>query len=219
MTTPWARRLALSAHSARRLALSAGLFAAVWIIPAAAKPRAAPTSAPVLVRVLLETEKGEIELEIDSTHAPITAKNFLRYVDGAYYDGGRFHRTVRADNQPNDSVKIAVIQAGISSSAIGDGFPAIPLERTTTTGLHHIDGAISMARAQVLNSARSDFFICVGAQPALDSGGKRAVDRQGFAVFGRVVRGMDVVRAINASNATAQTLTPPIGIRKARRIK
>ncbi|HEY8258739.1 MAG TPA: peptidylprolyl isomerase [Gemmatimonadales bacterium] len=167
--------------------------------------------------VLLTTSLGEIEVEVDSVDAPTTSANFLRYVDlGFYGNFGRFHRTVRSDNQPNDKVKIGVIQAGLAPYR-AQNFPPISLERTNLTGLHHLDGTISMARDGP-NTATSDFFICVGNQPALDYGGKRNPDGQGFAAFGRVIRGMDVVKKIQESSARGQTLTPAIRILKAVRI-
>jgi peptidyl-prolyl cis-trans isomerase A (cyclophilin A) len=120
-------------------------------------------------------------------------------------------RTVRGDNQPNDSVKIDVVQASPDAARSAEQFPPISLERTSITGITHHDGTISMARNGP-DTARSSFFICVGDQPALDFGGRRNPDGQGFAAFGRVVRGMDVVRRIHASPASEQRLTPPIGI-------
>jgi len=171
------------------------------------------------VRVLVQTERGDIVLEIDATHAPLTAANFLRYVDAGHYDGGTFHRTVKLDNQPDSPVKIEVIQAGVSPDRVKDGFPPIPLERTSVTGLRHTDGTISMARGQP-DSASSGWFICINDQPSLDFGGARNPDGQGFAAFGRVLQGMDVVRAIQrAPNTDAQRLTPPIRILKAARIR
>jgi peptidyl-prolyl cis-trans isomerase A (cyclophilin A) len=163
------------------------------------------------VRVLIQTQLGDIELELDAVHAPITTANFLKYVDAHLYDGGEFHRTVTVDNQPNNQVKIQVIQGGIPVSREKDSFAPITLERTSKTGLKHKDGTISMARDEP-DTATSDFFMCVGDQPELDFGGKRNPDGQGFAAFGRVVRGMDVVRKIQASPAVEQRLTPPIKI-------
>jgi peptidyl-prolyl cis-trans isomerase A (cyclophilin A) len=162
-------------------------------------------------RVIIETDLGNIEVEIDTVHAPHTAANFLRYVDLGFYRFGRFHRTVRADNQPDSKVKIAVVQAGLDSFRVKD-FPPIKLERTSVTKLQHKDGTISMARDGP-DTGTSDFFICVGDQPALDYGGKRNPDGQGFAAFGRVVLGMDVVRRINAAPAKGQTLRPAVPIR------
>ncbi len=171
---------------------------------------------PKVVRVLIETEKGDIEVELDAAKAPATVANFLRYVDNKFYDGGRFHRTVTPDNQPNNKVKIEVIQAGINPDKVKDEFAPIKLERTRDTKLAHKDGTISMARAGP-DTATSDFFICVGDQPELDFGGKRNPDGQGFAAFGKVVKGMDVVKKIQAAKAEGQTLAPPIKIVKVTR--
>jgi peptidyl-prolyl cis-trans isomerase A (cyclophilin A) len=151
-----------------------------------------------------------MEVEVDTVRAPVTGQNFLRYVDQGSYRGGRFHRTVRPDNQPDDRVKIEVIQGGPDSLRVKD-FPPIKLERTSETGLAHRDGTISMARDGP-DTATSDFFICLGDQPELDFGGKRNPDGQGFAAFGRVVRGMDVARQIQTARAQGQRLIPPIEI-------
>jgi peptidyl-prolyl cis-trans isomerase A (cyclophilin A) len=168
-------------------------------------------------RVLIRTQRGDIEVEVDTARAPVTAANFLRYVDGGFYAGGRFHRTVRLSNQPGQPVKIEVIQAGINPSRESEGFPPIALERTGLTGLRHLDGVVSMARDGP-DTATSDFFICIGDQPSLDQGGRRNPDGQGFAAFGRVVKGMEVVRAIQGHPADGQHLTPPIAIRSAQRL-
>jgi peptidyl-prolyl cis-trans isomerase A (cyclophilin A) len=168
------------------------------------------------VRVVLRTEFGEIEVELGPAKAPLTTANFLRYVDGKFYDGGVFHRTVRADNQPGDKVRIGVVQAGIDPKRQKDEHAPIKLERTRDTKLAHKDGTISMARDGP-DTATSDFFLCVGDQPELDFGGKRNPDGQGFAAFGRVVRGMEVVKKIQATSADGQKLTPPVKILKALR--
>ena len=167
------------------------------------------------VRVLIQTEMGDIEAEIDTVHAPISAANFLKYVDGGHYDGGRFHRTVkiRPDNQPQNEIKIEVIQASANPERRRDGFPPIPLERTNKTGLKHKDGTLSMARNGP-DTATSSFSICIGDQPELDFGGKRNPDGQGFAAFGQVIKGMDVVKKIQAAPAEEQQLKPPIKILK-----
>ena len=168
------------------------------------------------VRVVVRTDRGDIEVELDAARAPKTAANFLRYVDAGLYDGGRFHRTVTPANQPDSKVKIEVIQAGVNPAKAKDEFPPVKLERTRDTGLSHKDGTISMARDGP-DTATGDFFVCVGAQPELDFGGKRNPDGQGFAAFGRVVKGMDVVRAIQKAPAGGQALTPPVRIAKASR--
>jgi peptidyl-prolyl cis-trans isomerase A (cyclophilin A) len=177
---------------------------------------ASPLRAQPLPHVVFRTDRGEIEVEVDTIRAPITGKNFLRYVDGGFFTNGSFHRVVREDNQPNDSIRIDVIQAGASREKRGQGFPPIELERTSVTGLRHLDGTISMARAGV-NSATSSFFICLGPQPALDFGGMRNPDGQGFAAFGRVVRGLDVARRIHREAANGQTLVAPVVIHDAAR--
>jgi peptidyl-prolyl cis-trans isomerase A (cyclophilin A) len=112
-----------------------------------------------------------------------------------------------------------IIQAGINPDRRKDGFPAIPLERTSVTGLKHVVGTISMARAPQADTATSDFFICLDDQPSLDFGGHRFDDGQGAAAFGRVVKGMDVVRRIQQQPVNGQSLTPPIQIVRAARIQ
>ena len=174
-------------------------------------PSATSASLDDPVRVVVETDVGAFELEVDIDRAPVTAANFLRYVDGGHYDGGVFHRTVHEENQPNDSIRIAVIQGGRNRDAAVEGFPPIELERTSDTGIMHRDGAVSMARGGP-DTATHSFFICVGDQPSLDFGGMRNPDGQGFAAFGSVVEGMDVVRAIHRAPYEAQALTPPVGI-------
>ena len=171
---------------------------------------------PGLVRLVIETERGDIAVTLDSAHAPRTVANFLRYVDGGFYTGGVFHRTVTPSNQPTDGVRIEVIQGAANPVRQAPEFPAIELEPTSATGLKHLEGTISMARAGP-NTATSDFFICIGDQPALDFGGRRNPDGQGFAAFGRVTSGMSVVRAIQRSAAQGQRLTPPVRIRRIRR--
>ncbi|ACL67070.1 peptidyl-prolyl cis-trans isomerase cyclophilin type [Anaeromyxobacter dehalogenans 2CP-1] len=175
----------------------------------------AASPAPARVHVVMTTELGELEVEVDAARAPATAANFLRYVREGRYDGGRFHRTVRADNQPGDAVKIDVVQAGVAPAHGEHDHAPIRLERTRDTGLRHVDGAIAMARAGP-DTATSDFFVCVGPQPDLDFGGRRNPDGQGFAAFGRIVRGMDVVRRIHRAAVKGQALSPPIRILAAR---
>ena len=166
--------------------------------------------------VLISTTLGEIKVELDPIHAPITTGNFLKYVDLGRYAGGRFHRTVTLANQPDKKTKIEVIQAGVNPAKQKADLPPIKLERTNLTGILHTSGTISMARDGA-DSATSDFFICIGDQPELDYGGKRNPDGQGFAAFGKVTLGMDVVRKIQASPAKDQTLDPPIVINSIRR--
>lgn len=180
-----------------------GLLAAFVFATAADDPK------PIMV--VIKTDAGDIEAELDAAKAPNTVANFLKYVDGKFYENGRFHRTVTPDNQPMNKVKIEVIQAGPNPEKEKDGFPAIKLERTRDTKLLHKDGTLSMARAGV-DTATWDFFICVGDQPELDFGGKRNPDGQGFAAFGKVTKGMDVVKKIQKSAADGQMLKPPVKI-------
>ena len=163
------------------------------------------------VTVLVVTDLGEITVAIDTGQSPHTAANFLRYVDAGAYDGGQFHRTVTMQNQPNNDVRIEVIQASVNRGRSEDSFEPIQLERTSVTGLRHIDGAISMARGGP-DTATSSFFFCIGNQPSLDFGGNRNPDGQGFAAFGHVVSGSEVVRQIQMQPADGQRLDPPIRI-------
>jgi peptidyl-prolyl cis-trans isomerase A (cyclophilin A) len=180
-----------------------------------------PAAAAVVV--VFETELGAITMEIDSARAPVTAANFLKYVDGKFYDGGVVNRAVRPDNTVRHDVEIQVIQFQSDSARRREMFPPIPLERTSVTGLKHVDGALSMARSGP-DSATSSFSIMIGDQLSLDFGGARNADGQGFAVFGRVIAGMDVVKKIQGSKTSAgpgayrtETLDPPIKIISARR--
>jgi peptidyl-prolyl cis-trans isomerase A (cyclophilin A) len=174
--------------------------------------------------VVFETGKGTIELDVDGVHAPVTAANFLRYVDAGLFDGGTVNRAVRPDNTVRHDVEIQVIQFQIDEARNRQEFPPIPLERTSVTGLKHVDGTISMARDGP-DTATGSFSIVIGDQPSMDFGGHRNPDGQGFAAFGHVVRGMDVVTAIHASptgNAGpygTESLSPPIRILKAYRRK
>ena len=163
--------------------------------------------------VVIRTELGDIRVEIYEKEAPVTAANFLKYVDEGLYKGGTFYRTVTMDNQPNNEVKIEVIQGGMRLGRADErpAFPPIEHETTDKTGILHKEGVISMARSKP-GSATSEIFICIGDQPELDFGGKRNPDGQGFAAFGKVVQGMDVVREIQKQPVEGQRLTPAIQI-------
>jgi peptidyl-prolyl cis-trans isomerase A (cyclophilin A) len=168
--------------------------------------------------VALFTSAGEIDINVDQTHAPKTAANFISNVKRGAYTNGAFFRTVTThpDNQPNKtrSVKIDVIQAR-NAPSFRIGSP-VAFEPTSVTGLKHRDGTVSMARTDVQRSATTNFFICIGAQPSLDDGGRRSADHRGFAAFGQVVHGMDVVRAIQRSpQKNSQLLIQPVIIRRA----
>ena len=177
-----------------------------WVAAKAAEPT---------VRIV--TDLGNIMVVVDALHAPISAANFLRYVDQGFYDGGSFHRTVTVDNQPDKAVKIEVIQGGINPRRQQEEFAPIALERTSVTGIKHLAGVVSMARDEP-DTATSDFFICITDEPSLDFGGDRNPDGQGFAAFGRVVRGMEIVRRIQQAKANGQILTPSVKILSVRRV-
>ncbi len=164
---------------------------------------------------IIKTTLGDISIVLYAKKAPVTVANFLRYVDAHLYDSTSFFRAVRLNNQPNNAVKIEVIQGGEVDST--KQFAPIPLETTTQTGLHHVNGTISMARSEPA-SATCDFFICINDQPALDYGGKRNPDGQGFAAFGKVTDGMDVVKKIQQLYPDqAQYFTPVVTILSIRR--
>ena len=188
----------------------------------AAASVAAQTSAtpPATVRVVLQTALGAITVELATAAAPITAANFLRYVDAGRFDGAGFYRAVKTTDKP----LTGLLQGGLASAA-AKPFPSIAHESTAQTGLRHRDGTISMARYDP-GTAASEFFVCVGDQPSLDADPTLPGDNAGFAAFGRIVAGMDVARAIlrapispTAGEGTmkGQMLDPVVAITTARR--
>lgn len=169
------------------------------------------------INCMVKTSLGDISIELYPKNAPITVANFLRYVDAHLFDSSSFFRAVRLDNQPNNNIKIEVIQGGIKDSA--KELAPIPIETTQQTGLLHKDGTISMARGAP-NSAAGSFFICINDQPSLDYGGKRNPDGQGFAAFGKVTKGMDIVKKIQLLYPEqGQYFNPPVKIISIRRVK
>ena len=191
---------------------SIGMAAAIILLSASWPGASAAQSLP---RVMIRTEVGSLEVEVDTINAPDAAGNFLRHVDHGAYQAGRFHRTVRAEKQPGGKDEIELIQGGPSPSRAKDLSP-IALERKKDTGLSLGGEATSIPRGGVDEAAASDFFIRVARQPEL---GRLEPGGQGFAVFGRVVRGIEVVRLIHTARAQDQTLTPPIGILDVTRVK
>ena len=172
----------------------------------------------LLPQVKMKTELGDIIIEIDTINAPVTAANFLKYVDDKIFNSAFFYRVVRMDNQPNNEVKIEVIQGGLGFDESPLSLSPIEHETTDKTGILHKDGVISMARMEP-GTGSSEIFICVGDQPELDFGGKRNPDGQGFAAFGKVVEGMDVVREIQSRPDKDQMLVTPVNIIEVVRIK
>lgn len=201
------------------------LAAASLAFAAACTPEAPPPpveSQETVVRVLIQTEAGDIRLELYPDRAPVSVANFAALAEAGVYDGASFYRTVREDNDPNPdlSKRIDVIQGGAGF----DGLPGaanIAHEPTGETGLSHVAGAISMARLAP-GTASSEFFIVVNDSTSLDAGpGSRNPDEAGYAVFGMVTHGMDVVRAIWRAQVggeapipvvEGQILLPPVRI-------
>ena len=161
--------------------------------------------------VRISTEIGEIEIKIFEKEAPVTATNFLEYIKKGMFKNACFYRVVNMENQPDDDIKIEVIQGGLGWSDSIPGLGSIKHETTDITGIKHLDGTLSMARDKP-GSASSEFFICINNQPELDYGGKRNPDGQGFAAFGKVIKGMDVVRKIQKLDNTNQMLDSPVMI-------
>jgi len=182
---------------------------------AATRPRAAPAQA---VRTRVETELGSFVIEVDPEVAPVTVAHYLAHVDRGLLDGGAVYRIVTLANQaPETRHKIEVVQWGMNRP--DDKPPPLPPivhETTRQSGLRHLDGTVSMARAQP-GSATAEYFVCVGDQPELDFGGGRNPDGLGFAAFGRVVDGMDVIRALHSRGEADQYLAQPIRVRSVRR--
>jgi peptidyl-prolyl cis-trans isomerase A (cyclophilin A) len=174
------------------------------------------------VRVIFETELGPITMDVDVARAPITATNFLRYVDGNFYGDGMINRAVRPDNTVRHDVEVQVIQFQGNPAREDELFPPIPMERTSVTGLRNVKGGLSMARLGP-DTATVSFSILIDDQPEMDFGGRRNADGQGFAVFGQVVDGWDVIKKIHQSHTgtdgeyKTETLDPPIKILRAYR--
>lgn len=167
-------------------------------------------------KIKIITEFGEVIVELNKEKAPLTVENFLKYVDGGYYKNTSFYRSVNINNQPDDSIKINVLQGGIWEDK--QLFNPIEHETTEKTGIKHKKGTISMARLAP-GTAMDDFFICIDDQPELDFGGKRNKDGQGFAAFGKIISGMDIIIKIHQMSAEGQFLNPKIKIKDIQRIE
>lgn len=173
---------------------------------------------PESTRVQLETSEGAIVVAVDPRRAPVTAANFLRYVDQGRFEGAAFYRAMKV------GPAAGLVQGGVDPHR---ALPPIAHEPTTRTGLSHTDGAVSLAR-YAPGTATADFFITVGDMTFLDANPAAPGDNAGFAVFARVVEGMDVVRRILAAPTSptegegamrGQMLSPRIAIRSARRVE
>lgn len=169
--------------------------------------------AQTLPKVAISTTEGVIVVEIDTVNAPITGNNFLKHIARGTYENAVFYRVVRPDNQPRNSVKIEVVQGGLFTDVRFEKIEPVAHESTQQTGLKHLNGTVSMAR-MAPGSASTEFFICVKDQPELDFAGKRNPDGQGFAAFGHVIAGMEVVGRIQQMKDEKQTLLEPVKINR-----
>lgn len=165
-------------------------------------------------KVEIQTYKGLIIVELDIKNAPITAGNFLKLVKQGVYDGGSFYRSVRGGpSDQNNKYSIQVVQGGIARKANSPKVDPIPHETTQDTGIKHKNMTISMARGEP-GTASSEFFICLNDEPELDFGGRRNPDGQGFAAFGRVLVGEDIVHKVWGSSAIGEDIDPVVIIHK-----
>lgn len=168
------------------------------------------------VKCEIQTSMGNIIIELYQDKAPITVSNFLKYVDNGLYDNSSFFRVCTPQNEADREIKIEVIQGGEVDEE--NNFPPIKMETTELTGIKHLNGTISMARMEP-DTATSQFFICINDQPELDYKGKRNPDGQGFAAFGKVTKGMDVVLEIQKQKDEGQYLLEPILIKTIKKIE
>lgn len=168
------------------------------------------------INCVIKTSLGDIYIELYPEKASITVSNFMKYVDNDLFKNASFFRTCTPENEADRDIKIEVIQGGdIAEEKL---FAPIPIETTDQTKILHKNGTISMARSEP-NTAQSNFFICINNQPELDFKGKRNPDGQGFAAFGQVTKGMDVVIQIQAQKNEGQMMPNPIVIYTIKRIK
>lgn len=169
--------------------------------------------------VAISTKFGNIEVELYPEQAPETVKAFLRYVDSGYYTNSAFYRVLRDDEQPSNAPKSELIQGGLwkTNYKLSAGLPGIKHETTAQTKILHKNGVISMARLEP-GTANTEFFICVGDQPGFDYGGANNADGQGYAAFGKVVKGMNVVHSIYDAPESDGEFDPLIYIFKIKRL-
>ncbi len=168
---------------------------------------------PATPHIQIQTEKGDIEIELYPLRAPKTVAAFLAYIDSGYFFNSNFYRALTMDNQPSNAPKTELIQGGIwkTNNKLAVKIPGIAHESTRQTKILHDEGVISLARAQP-GTAGTEFFICLSKQPGLDYGGENVPDKQGYATFGKVVKGMWVVRKISQQNENDQYFSPPVAI-------
>lgn len=214
------RRWEVAALWSRRRALSG--LAALGTAALVGRSGAAPVGEDRLRWAAIDTALGSIGILLELGRAPLSAGDFLRYVDRGLYAGGAFYRTVRPDDDPQ-AIKIKVIQGGLTDDS--KYLDPIAHEPTNLTGLRHRDGTISIARNTVGTGTAGAFFVCIGDQPELDFGGKRNPDGQGFAAFGQVTSGMELIRSMGkmktqgpAGTSRGELIAAPVAILGARRV-
>ena len=209
-TDRWSRRNVMAGLTALGIAL------------VSARPAAADVGPDRVCSIVIDTALGPIGVLLELGRAPVSAGDFLKYVDRGLYAGGTFYRTVRPDDDPTP-VKIEVVQGGLTDES--RFLAPIAHEPTNQTGLRHRNGTISIARGEVGTGTAGAFFICIGDQPQLDFGGKRNPDGQGFAAFGHVTSGMKLVREMAAlktqgppRSSGGELMASPVQILRARRV-
>ena len=169
--------------------------------------------------IIIESEAGDIEIELYIDKAPKTAAAFLSYIDADYYKHSSFYRVLTDDNQPSNAPKANLIQGGIwkTNYKIASSRPGIPHEATNKTGILHKDGVLSLGRLAP-GTATTEFFICVGDQPGFDYGGDNNPDKQGYAAFGKCVKGLEIIHRIYNRHAIGQAYDPPVAIINIKRL-
>jgi peptidyl-prolyl cis-trans isomerase A (cyclophilin A) len=169
--------------------------------------------------LIIETNAGDIEIELYPDKAPQTVKSFLSYIDAGYYKHSSFYRVLTDDNQPSNAPKANLVQGGIwkTNYKKATSLPGIPHEPTNKTTILHKDGVISLARLAP-GTGTTEFFICVGDQPGFDYGGENNPDGQGYAAFGKVVKGLAVVNKIYNRPSYEQAFDPPVIIINIKRL-
>jgi peptidyl-prolyl cis-trans isomerase A (cyclophilin A) len=189
------------------------IFSLCFLLVAGLLPSCHSASDPARPHVIIQTDAGDIEVELYLREAPKTAGAFLSYVDSGFYKNASFYRVLNEDNQVTGAAISKLIQGGIwkTNHARAVSVPGVPHEPTSQTHILHTNGVISLARDKP-GTGTTEFFICVGDQPGFDYGGENNPDGKGYAAFGKVVKGIDVVRTIYQRPENDQRFTPPIRI-------
>lgn len=182
------------------------IFISLWLISCAHKKYENP-------HVQIQTDFGNIEVALYPAKAPKSVAAFLSYVDSGLYKNSSFYRVLKEENQPSSAFKSELIQGGLwqTNSKKANTLKGISHETTKQSGILHLNGTISLART-IPGTASSEFFICVGDQPSYDYGNNANADKLGYAAFGRVVKGMNVVNMIHQQPENGETFFTPVAI-------